>query len=801
MEADVSQSTPPSTPSTPSNPLPAAQPPVELDGTRLAAPSAAAAGLTAVAKTNQLVLMGVGPVRGAQLLLNVNQKDGFDCQSCAWPSPDGERHVFEFCENGAKAIADEATPKRCTPEFFRAHAVADLAAHGDYWLNRQGRLTHPMVLRPGATHYEPISWEDAFALVGRELRALASPDEAAFYTSGRTSNEAAFLYQLFVRLFGTNNLPDCSNMCHESSGAALSASIGIGKGTVTMDDFAQADLIFVIGQNPGTNHPRMLLTLEDAKRRGAKIVSVNPLPEIGTRRFKNPQHFLHPLEALPTLFGEGTRLADVWVQPRVNGDLALFKGLMKAMLEAEDAAPGTVFDQAFIREHTHGYEALVADLRATAWPEVVASSGVAEAQIRQVAELAARSRATICCWAMGLTQQPNSVATIQTIVNFLLLGGHLGRPGAGVCPVRGHSNVQGDRTMGIFEKMPDWWLDRLDVEFGCKSPRVHGLDTVDTIKAMHAGRVRVFVAMGGNFLSATPDTEFTAAALRRCALTVQVSTKLNRAHLVTGRTALILPCLGRSEHDLQATGEQFVTVEDSMGIINPSRGRVKAASPHLRSEPAIVCGLARAVLGPGSPIPWEEFAGNYDLIRDRIARVVPGFEDFNRRIRAGIFYLPNAPRDRREWRTATRKANFTVAPIPRPEFAPGEYVMITIRTHDQFNTTVYGLDDRYRGVYGGRRVVFMHADDIAAAGLQSGQLVDLTNRHGGVERVAPNFMVAVYAIPRGCVATYFPEANVLVPIDSVAAVSNTPTSKYVIINIRAAADPAAGLAALRTAAD
>lgn len=777
--------------------IPAAQPPAQLKGTHFSAPSKAAAGIMAVAKTTAYAVVGVGPVQGTRLLLDVNQKNGFDCQSCAWPSPDEHRHTFEFCENGAKALADEGTHKRCTPEFFRQYSVAELAAKGDYWLNRQGRLTHPMVLKPGATHYEPIEWKDAFALIAKELHALASPDEASFYTSGRTSNEAAFLYQLFVRQFGTNNLPDCSNMCHESSGSALSETIGIGKGTVKLDDFEKAQLIFIIGQNPGTNHPRMLSSLEEAKRAGAKIVSVNPLPEVGTSHFKNPQHFMNPLKALPTLLGEGARLADHWVQPRINGDLPLFKGIMKDMLAAEDAAPGTVFDQAFIREHTSGYEALVADLRATSWDEIVAGSGVSREQIKEIAELSIRSKATICCWAMGLTQQPNSVATIQMVVNFLLLGGHLGRPGAGVCPVRGHSNVQGDRTMGIFEKMADSWLDRLDAEFKFKSPRAHGLDVVDSIKAMHAGRVKVFIGMGGNFLSATPDTEFTAEALRRTALTAQVSTKLNRSHLITGRMALILPCLGRSERDRRAAGEQFVTVEDSMGIINSSRGRVAPASDQLLSEPAIVCGLARAVLGERTTADWEALAENYDLIREHIEKVVPGFDRFNARIRDDVFYLPNAPRDTRTWNTPTKKANFTVAPIPRRELAPGEFVMMTIRTHDQFNTTVYGLDDRYRGVFNGRRVVFLNEDDMREAGLQQGQLVDLTNRFNGVERVAPYFMVAPYRIPRGCAATYFPEANVLVPVDSVAAKSNTPTSKFVIITLAPSKDTAAALAARR----
>ncbi len=771
-------------------PPPSAQPPPEAQPPRLGAPSPAAAGLTAVGVTSRLV-GEIGAVRGVRALLGVNQTDGFDCQSCAWPSPDRDRHVFEFCENGAKAVADEATPKRIGREFFAAHSVAALAAQSDHWLNAAGRLTEPLVLRPGATHYAPIGWEEACALVAAELRALPSPDAAAFYTSGRTSNEAAFLWQLFARRFGTNNLPDCSNMCHESSGVALTESIGIGKGTVTLADFARADLILVIGQNPGTNHPRMLAALADAKTRGAKIVSINPLPEVGLERFKNPQDFLNPLKALPALMGEGTRLADVWLQPRIGGDLALLKGLMKELLEIEDRRGG-VLDHAFLREHTAGGHALDADLRATLWESIFAASGVDRPGLSEVAALLAGSRATICCWAMGLTQQPDAVATIQQVVNLLLLRGMIGRPGAGVCPVRGHSNVQGDRTMGISEKMPEAWLARLEAEFGFTAPRAHGLDTVGTIRAMHAGRVGAFVALGGNFLSATPDTEFTAAALRRCALTAHVSTKLNRSHLVTGRTALILPCLGRSERDVQAAGEQFVTTEDSMGVINASRGRLAPASAHLRSEVAIVCGLAAATLGgaagAGSAgVPWAEFAANYDLIRDRIGRVVPGFSHYNTRVRGGPFHLPNAPRDAREWRTASGRAQFVVAPIRRTELAAGEFLMMTIRTHDQFNTTVYGLDDRYRGVFGGRRVVFMHEADILAARLMPGQRVDLRNRHGGTERIAAGFMVAPYRIPRGCVATYFPEANVLVPIDTVAARSNTPASKHVVVSIAAAA--------------
>jgi molybdopterin-dependent oxidoreductase alpha subunit len=765
---------------------PSAQPPLEETSARLAKPSAAAAGMKAVAVTAKLV-GEMGVVRGVRALLQVNQANGFDCQSCAWPSPDTDRHTFEFCENGAKAVADEATKRRADREFFARHSVVGLAAQSDHWLNAQGRLTEPMILREGATHYVPITWDEAFALIARELHALPAPDAAAFYTSGRTSNEAAFLWQLFARTFGTNNLPDCSNMCHESSGVALNESIGIGKGTVKLDDFELADAIFVIGQNPGTNHPRMLASLEAAKRRGATIVSVNPLPEIGIERFKNPQDFMNPLKAFKTLAGEGARLAEVWIQPRIGGDLAFFKGVMKDLLEVEARKESPVLDHEFLREHTRGFEALAADLQATDWDHIVAASGVSRDDIRKVAEIAIRAKATLCCWAMGLTQQPNAVATIQQVVNFLLLRGNIGRPGAGVCPVRGHSNVQGDRTMGICEKMPEPWLARLDAEFGIRSPRAHGHDTVETIRAMHDGRVRVFVALGGNFLSATPDTEYTAEALRNCALTAHVSTKLNRAHLVTGRTGLILPCLGRSERDVQSGGEQFVTTEDSMGIINSSRGKLSPASTHLRSEVAIVVGLAEAVFAStrSSEIPWQELAGDYDRIRDRISRVVPGFENYNQRVRAGSFYLPNAPRDQRQWRTQSGRASFVVAPIPRSSVGPGEYLMMTIRTHDQFNTTVYGLDDRYRGVFGGRRVVFMHEEDMAAAKLQQGQRVDLTNRHGGLERVARGFMVAPYRIPRGCVATYFPEANVLVPIGSVAAKSNTPTSKFVIVTIAA----------------
>jgi len=761
-------------------------------------PSSVAAGLPAMYETTRFALREMGIARGFKTLLNVNKKTGFDCQSCAWPSPDDDRQVAEFCENGAKAVADEATTKRVTSEFFRQHSIDDLRAQTDFWLGQQGRLTQLMVKRESATHYEPISWEDAFKLIADELNALPSPNAAAFYTSGRTSNEAAFLYQLFARQFGTNNLPDCSNMCHESSGAAMSETLGIGKGCVKLEDFDHADAIFIIGQNPGTNHPRMLTSLKRAKQArgnhlGAKIVSINPLPEVGNFRFKNPQDLKNPLRAAGVFFGEGTKLSDLWLPLRINGDVAVLKGIMKEMLDAEDKQPGSVFDHEFIREYTAGFEEFIADLRATSWDDILVSSGVTRDQIRAAAEIAMQSKRIICCWAMGLTQHKNAVATIQEIINFLLLGGNIGRPGAGPCPVRGHSNVQGDRTMGIWERMSEKFLAKLGAEFGFEPPCEPGTDTVETIKQMHDGRIRVFIGLGGNFLSATPDTEYTAKALQKCRLTAQVSIKLNRSHLITGEIALMLPCLGRSEIDRQAGGEQFVTVEDSMGIINPSRGVLEPASEQLRSEPAIVAGLARATLGERSRVDWEGLVADYNQVRDHIENVIPGFERFNERITKDIFYLPNAARDERKFNTDIDKAKFTVHPVPRNELGPGRYIMMTIRSHDQFNTHIYGLDDRYRGIFNGRRVIFMNPEDVAAAGLKRGELVDLTSHYEGEERTARKFQVVPYEIPRGCTATYFPEGNALVSINSVAERSNTPTSKFVIISIK----PSEGRASAR----
>ncbi|WP_404960713.1 FdhF/YdeP family oxidoreductase [Streptomyces sp. 147326] len=744
------------------------------DAPQVAPPKHAAAGLPAIGHTLRIAQQQMGVARTARTLLKVNQKDGFDCPGCAWPEGD-KRHTAEFCENGAKAVAEEATLRRVTPEFFAAHPLADLATRSGYWLGQQGRITQPVYLPEGGDRYEAISWERAFAVIAEELTALASPDEALFYTSGRTSNEAAFLFQLFAREFGTNNLPDCSNMCHESSGSALNETIGIGKGSVSLEDLHRADLIIVAGQNPGTNHPRMLSALEQAKSSGAKIISVNPLPEAGMERFKNPQT---PLGML-----RGTALNDLFLQIRIGGDQALFRLLNKLVIEA-----GGATDEDFIREHTHGYEEFAAAAKEADWAETLTATGLSRPEIERALAMVLASERTIVCWAMGLTQHKHAVATIREVVNLLLLRGNIGRPGAGVCPVRGHSNVQGDRTMGIFERPAPAFLDALDQEFGITSPRGHGFDVVRSIQAMRDGRAKVLFAMGGNFVGATPDTEVTEAAIRRTALTVHVSTKLNRSHAVTGRRALILPTLGRTDKDVQAAGKQFVTVEDSMGMVHASRGNLAPASPHLLSEPAIVARMARAVLGAASATPWEEFERDYASIRDRISRVVPGFEDFNARVaRPGGFQLPHAPRDERRFPTTTGKANFTAAPVEYPTVPQGRLLLQTLRSHDQYNTTIYGLDDRYRGITGGRRVVMVNPEDAAELGLADGSYTDLVSEwKDGVERRAPGFRVVHYPTARGCAAAYYPETNVLVPLDSTADTSNTPASKSVVVRFEPA---------------
>ncbi|WP_329430001.1 FdhF/YdeP family oxidoreductase [Streptosporangium sp. NBC_01495] len=759
---------------------------VNEDGLEVGPPKEWAAGIPGVTRSLLAANAQMGVGRTLRTLAVVNQKEGFDCPGCAWPEG-GHRSPAEFCENGAKAVAEEATVRRVTRDFFAGHTVDDLARHTDYWLGQQGRLTEPMHRPEGSDHYVPVTWDDAFAIIARELRALDSPDEALFYTSGRTSNEAAFAYQLLVRRFGTNNLPDCSNMCHESSGSALNETLGIGKGTVSLEDLQRADLIFVVGQNPGTNHPRMLSALERAKRGGARIIAVNPLPEAGLLRFKNPQR-------ASGLVGKGTTLADRFLQIRLNGDLALFQAMSLLLLEAEDAAPGTVIDRDFVETHTHGFDKWAEDLRSLDWAEVEEATGLDRPAVEDAVREVLGAKSVIVCWAMGLTQHKNSVATIREVVNFLLLRGNVGRPGAGVCPVRGHSNVQGDRTMGIYERPPTWFLDALRAEFGFEPPRHHGFDTVEAIRALRSERAKVFVAMGGNFVAATPDTAVTEKAMRRARLTVQVSTKLNRSHAVCGREALILPTLGRTERDVARGGRagRFVTVEDSMGLVHASRGNLPPASDDLLSEVDIVCRLATELFGADPHVPWEQFSADYDVIRHRISRVIPGFEDFNVRVRLPDgFALPNAPRDERRFPTATGKANFTVNHLEVLRVPPGRLLLQTVRSHDQYNTTIYGMDDRYRGVRNGRRVVFVHADDLAERGLADGDMVDLVSEWPDGERRAESFRAIAYPTARGCCAAYFPETNVLVPLDSVAETSNTPTSKSVVVRlVKRAADGA-----------
>ncbi len=755
----------------------------------------------------------LGPVRALRAYRRMNQPDGFDCPGCAWPEPAAGSHHLEFCENGVKAVQEEATKRTITRDFFARHAISALRERTEHWLGQQGRLSEPMYRAPGADHYAPIGWDDAFALIGERLRALPDPDRAIFYTSGRTSNEAAFLYQLLVRCFGTNNLPDCSNMCHESSGVALGETIGIGKGSVTINDLVAADVIVIAGQNPGTNHPRMLMALEQAKQRGATIITVNPLPEAGLQRFDNPQ-------TARGLAGRGTQLTDLFLQVRLGGDLALFQALNRLLLDAEAAAPGTVLDHDFLRERTDGLDALTAHLGALDWDAVLRATGLERSEIEQAAAILARSQGTVVCWAMGLTQHRDAVPTIREIVNLLLLRGHVGRKGAGVCPVRGHSNVQGDRTMGIWEKPPAAFLDALERTFGVPMPREDGHDVVEAIRAMRDGHADVFLAMGGNFASATPDTPVTEAALARCGLTVQVSTKLNRSHVVTGREALILPTLGRTDRDLappDAEGKRAprsVTVEDSMSVVHASRGRFAPPSDALRSEVEIVGGIARATFGPapgaqldgargddiadapfaGPPtrdpaaIDWEAMAADYALIRARIEATIPGFEQYELRASwPGGFVLPHSPRDEQRFETATGRARLTVNELVPLEIPPGRLLLQSLRSHDQYNTTIYGLDDRYRGITAGRRVVFVRPEDITELGLEDGQMVDLIGEWQGEERRADGFRVVAYPTARGCAAAYYPETNPLVPLDSTASGSNTPTSKAIVVRLEPAA--------------
>jgi len=756
----------------------------DIDETRLRVGKreSEAVGVPAVVNALKISIEQMGVVRSVQSLIRVNQKDGFDCPGCAWPEED-KRHVAEFCENGAKAVAEEATLRRIGPEFFAEHSIADLRAHDDWWLGQQGRLTDPMILDEGASHYRPIAWDEALDIIADELRSLDDPNEAIFYTSGRASNESAFLYQLLVRGIGTNNLPDCSNMCHESSGSALTETLGIGKGTVSIEDIHRADLLIVAGQNPGTNHPRMLSALEKAKRNGATIIAVNPLPEAGLLHFNNPQ------TPRGVILG-GTKLADDFVQIRAGGDQGLFQAIGKHLIEAAADDPD-VLDRAFIETYTSGFEEYAAAVAQVPWSELEAATGLTQARLRGIAERVRESKATIVCWAMGLTQHKHSVPTLRDVVNVLLLQGNIGREGAGVCPVRGHSNVQGDRTVGIYEKPPVAFLEALDREFGFTAPRAHGYDTVEAIRAMRDGKARFFMGLGGNFVSATPDTEVVEQAMSRVGLTVQVSTKLNRSHVVTGRRAIILPTLGRTDRDRRGGIEQRVTVEDSMGAVHASRGRLAPPKDDLLSETAIIAQLCARVFADRAGAPqadWARLEADYSEIRGHISRVIPGFEDYEKRVDKGqTFYLPNGPRDARLFQTATGRAMFTVNPLEYPHIPDGRILLQTLRSHDQYNTTIYGKDDRYRGIHNGRRVVLIHPDDIAQAGFADGDIVDLVSEwrgpNGIEERRAEAFRLVSYDTPRRNAAAYYPETNVLVPLDSVADVSGTPTSKAVIVRL------------------
>ena len=736
-----------------------------------------AVGVPAILNSMEPALLEMGPARTAKLALTINQKNGFDCMSCAWPDP-GHRNALEFCENGMKAVTWEATPITVPSSFWAEHSLTDLLDKDEYWLGQQGRLTEPVYKPAGSDHYEPVSWERAFALVGEHLNALSSPDEAAFYTSGRTANETAFLYQLFVRAYGTNNLPDCSNMCHESTGTAMAETLGIGKSTIAYDDFGKADLVIVMGQNPGTNHPRMLSALEECKRNGGRIIAVNPLPEAGLIRYKNPQK-------VRGIIGKGTAIADLFLQIRAGGDMALLQHASKRVFEAEAAAPGTVLDHAFIAEHTSGFEEFREHVTQLDEAAVLEATGLTPVELEAFAAEYLAADNVIITWAMGLTQQKKAVATIKEVVNLLLLRGNMGRPGAGASPIRGHSNVQGDRTMGIWEKMPERFMDAMDAEFGFTVPRRHGYDALMTVEGLQRGDVKVFIAMGGNFVGAISDTAAAEAAMRGAKLTVQVSTKLNRSHVVTGDEALILPTLGRTEIDLQDGKPQFVSVEDSVCAVHASHGAVAPVASTLLSEVAIVAGMAKATLGDRHGIDWDGFTRDYDTIRERIARVVPGFEDFNKVIRKkGGFVLPSGPRDERRFDTRTGKAMMTVNHLEHLERPAGRLILQTLRSHDQFNTTIYSLNDRYRGIKKGRDVIFVNPDDLFELGLADGQRVDIYSEwKDEPDRVLRNYRIVEYPTARGCAAAYYPEANVLVPLASAAEESNTPVSKAVIVRL------------------
>ncbi len=747
----------------------------EFNEIKLKEPANYAAGLPAVKVALQHAFKEMGVVKSLHALSQMNQKNGFDCPGCAWPDPDKPSKLGEYCENGAKALAEEATNKRVDKSFFEKYSVEELSAWSDYQIGKSGRITEPMVLRAGSIYYEPISWENAYELIAEELHKLNTPDEGVFYTSGRSSNEAAFLYGLFVRAFGTNNMPDCSNMCHESSGVALNETLGIGKGSVKLEDFNHAEVVMVIGQNPGTNHPRMLSALQKCKENGGKVISVNPLEEAGLIRFKNPQE-------VKGVLSSGTALTDVHLQVKINQDVSLLKLIIKK-LASLDKEKENVFDHEFIETYTNGYEELIKDLEKYSVEELIKLSGVDEEVVDEAVDLLANKNKIIVCWAMGLTQHKNGVANIKECVNLLLLKGSLGKPGAGTCPVRGHSNVQGDRTVGIMHHVSPELNKSIEKAFGFIPPDKEGLDTVHAIEAMHEGKAKIFIALGGNFLSAASDTEYTAQALQNCDLTVNISTKLNRTHLIAGKTALMLPTLGRSELDLKNGKPRFFTVENSMGKVHQSKGLIRPASGDLKSEPEIIGEIANAYFKGNHSVDWKNLGADYEMIREKIGLVIKGFEDVNNKSKNSGFYLPNNVRDLDFSKLPNQKAQFSLCDLPKHELKKDEFILMTIRSHDQFNTTIYGLDDRYRGVYNERRVVFMNIDDINELSLKKLDVVNLVSRYNNKERKASNFLIIPYNIPRGNLASYFPETNVLVPYNHFADKSHTPISKSIVVRI------------------
>ncbi|TRZ46311.1 FdhF/YdeP family oxidoreductase [Robertkochia solimangrovi] len=750
---------------------------LDFTGIKITEPSDYAAGFKAVTVAMEHGMKEMGIFRALGTLAHMNQKDGFDCPGCAWPDPEHRSKLGEYCENGAKALAEEATTKRVDADFFRKHSVEELSRWSDFHIGKSGRITQPFILHPDSDHYTPLSWKEAFETIGNTLNELDDPDEAVFYTSGRSSNEAAFLYGLFARAFGTNNLPDCSNMCHESSGVALSETLGIGKGSVKLEDFDKADVIMVIGQNPGTNHPRMLSALEKCKRNGGHIISINPLEEAGLVRFKNPQ------EVNGMLFS-GVKLTDIHLPVKINQDVPLLKLIIKKLLKKAKVNP-EVIDQKFIETYTTGFEAMVSDLERYEEADLLENCGVAASLVDEATELLAKKERIIICWAMGLTQHKNGVENIKECVNLLLMKGSLGKPGAGTCPVRGHSNVQGDRSVGIMHYVIPKFNASLKSVFGFDPPEKEGYDVVHAIEAMHRKKAKVFIALGGNFVSAASDTTYTAEALQNCKLTVHISTKLNRSHLVPGETALILPTLGRSEKDFKDGEQRFLTVENSMGKVHRTKGLLPPASDDLHSEPEIIAGIANSVFGNkyANKIEWNLLGKDYNLLRQKLGDVIDGFRDVSTKSEKGGYYLPNNVRELDFSKLPDGKARFTNCELPVHDLEQDEFLMMTIRSHDQFNTTIYGLNDRYRGIHQERRVVFMNPEDMKEHKLTTGEKVDLTSTYDGETRTALGFLVVPYSIPKGNLASYFPETNILVPYNHFADKSNTPISKSIRVRV------------------